>query len=182
MTTQRLIDAARALVADGKGILAMDESHPTCNKRFAKLGLPQTAEARRAYRQMLVTTSGLGEAISGAILYDETLHQKTPDGKPLANVLTDAGIILGFKVDAGAKEMAGHPGEKITRYAALCQEAGLVPIVEPEVLMDGDHTLARCLKVADEALRTVFIHLLRSRCNRAACRGEYSAAMESRPV
>ena len=189
-----ITDTAKALVADDKGLLAMDESNPTCNKRFAKLGIPQTVEARRAYREMIVTTPGLGECISGAILYDETIRQQKKDGTPFLKVLTDAGIIPGIKVDTGAKDMAAHPGEKITegldglrdrleeyfqmgarfakwraviaigdgipsrscieanahalaRYAALCQEAGLVPVVEPEVLMDGEHTLERCREV-----------------------------------
>jgi fructose-bisphosphate aldolase class I len=184
----------------------MDESNPTCNKRFAKLGIPQTEEARRAYRELIVTTPGLGECISGAILYDETIRQQKKDGTPFVKVLTDAGIIPGIKVDTGAKDMAGHPGEKITegldglrdrlaeysqmgarfakwraviavgdgipsrgcieanaqalaRYAALCQEAGLVPVVEPEVLMDGEHTLERCCEVTEEVLRTVFNHV-----------------------
>ena len=206
MNAQNLMDTARALVAGDKGLLAMDESHPTCNKRFAKLGIPETEEARRAYRELIVTTAGLGESISGAILYDETIRQQKKDGTPFLKVLTDAGIIPGIKVDTGAKEMAGHPGEKITegldglrdrlkeyfqmgarfakwraviaigddipsrscieanahalaRYAALCQEAGLVPVVEPEVLMDGDHTLERCRAVTEEVLRTVFIQL-----------------------
>ena len=206
MNAQLLIDTARAMVADDKGLLAMDESHPTCNKRFAKLGIPQTEEARRAYRELIITTPGLHESISGAILFDETIRQHKNDGTPFIQVITDAGIIPGIKVDAGAKNMAGHPGEKITegldglrdrlkeyfqmgarfakwravitvgddlpsrsgleanahalaRYAALCQEAGLVPIVEPEVLMDGEHTLERCLKVTEEALRNVFIQL-----------------------
>ena len=206
MMTQQLTDTAKALVADDKGLLAMDESHPTCNKRFAKLGIPQTVEARRAYRELIVTTPGLGESISGAILYDETIRQQKRDGTPFLKVLTDAGIIPGIKVDAGAKDLAAHPGEKITegldglrdrlkeyfqmgarfakwravivigdgipsrscieanahalaRYAALCQEAGLVPVVEPEVLMDGDHTLERCRAATEEVLRTVFIQL-----------------------
>jgi len=206
MNTQELVDTANALVADCKGLLAMDESNPTCNKRFAKLGIPQTVDARRAYRELIVTTSGLGEYISGAILYDETIRQQKKDGTPFVRVLTDAGIIPGIKVDAGAKDMAGHSGEKVTegldglrerlteyfqmgarfakwraviaignrlpsrgcieanahalaRYAALCQEAGLVPIVEPEVLMDGEHTLQRCLEVTEEVLRTVFHQL-----------------------
>jgi len=215
MNTQLLIDTARARVADDKGLLAMDESNPTCNKRFAKLGIPQTEEARRAYRELIVTTPGLGESISGAILYDETIRQQTKDGTSFLKVLGDAGIIPGIKVDTGAKDLAGHPGEKITegldglrdrlkeyfqmgarfakwravitigdgipsrsgleanahalaRYAALCQEAGLVPVVEPEVLMDGDHTLERCLKVTEEALRNVFIQL---NCQRVLLEG-----------
>ena len=206
MNTQKLIDTARTLVAGGKGLLAMDESNPTCNKRFAKLGIPQTVEARRAYRELIVTTPGLGDSISGAILYDETIRQQKKDGTPFVNVLIDAGIIPGIKVDAGAKDLAGHPGEKITegldglrdrlteysqmgarfakwraviiigdgipsrgcieanaqalaRYAALCQEAGLAPIVEPEVLMDGGHPLERCAEVTEEVLRTVFHQL-----------------------
>ncbi len=203
MNTQALVDTAQALVAGDKGLLAMDESNPTCNKRFAALGIAQTAEARRAYREWIVRTPGLGESISGAILYDETLRQQTSDGTPFVKAVLAAGIIPGIKVDAGAKAMAAHPGEQITegldglrdrlaeyaqmgvrfakwravivvdeilpsrscilanahalaRYAALCQEAGLVPIVEPEVLMDGDHTLARCSAVTEQVLRTVF--------------------------
>jgi fructose-bisphosphate aldolase class I len=198
------------MVADDKGLLAMDESNPTCNKRFAKWGIPQTEETRRAYRELIVTTPGLGESISGAILYDETIRQKTEDGTSFVKALTDAGIIPGIKVDTGAKDMAGHPGEKITegldglrerlaeysqmgarfakwravialgdgipsrgcieanaqalaRYAALCQEAGLVPVVEPEVLMDGAHTLERCREVTEEVLRTVFSQLYSQR-------------------
>lgn len=210
MNTQQLIDTARTLVADDKGLLAMDESTPTCHKRFEKLGIPQTEEYRRAYRELIVTTPGLNECISGAILYDETIRQQKKDGTPFIKVISDAGIVPGIKVDAGAKELAGHPGEKITegldglrarlaeyvqmgarfakwravitigdgvpsrgcfeanahalaRYAALCQEAGLVPIVEPEVLMDGTHTLERCSEVTEEALRTVFNQLYRQR-------------------
>ena len=210
MNAQELIDTAKALVAGDKGLLAMDESNPTCNKRFAKLGIPQTEEARRAYRELIVTTPGLGECISGAILYDETIRQQKKDGTPFVKVITDAGIIPGIKVDTGAKDMAGHPGEKITegldglrdrlaeysqmgarfakwraviavgdgipsrgcieanaqalaRYAALCQEAGLVPVVEPEVLMDGEHTLERCCEVTEEVLRTVFNQLYTQR-------------------
>jgi len=203
MNTQLLMDTTRALVADDKGLLAMDESNPTCNNRFARLGIPQTVEARRDYRELIVTTPGLGESIGGAILYDETIRQQKKDGTSFVKVLTDAGIIPGIKVDTGAKEMAGHAGEKITegldglrdrlgeyyelgarfakwraviamghgipsrgcietnaqalaRYAALCQEAGLVPVVEPEVLMDGDHTLERCRWLTEEVLREVF--------------------------
>ncbi|HUX25497.1 MAG TPA: class I fructose-bisphosphate aldolase [Burkholderiales bacterium] len=206
MNTQMLMDTARSMVAADKGLLAMDESNPTCNSRFAKLGIPQTVEARRAYREMIVTTPDLGECISGAILYDETMRQQKKDGTPFVKALIDAGIIPGIKVDAGATDLAAHPGEKITegldglrerlkayfamgarfakwravigvgagipsrgcieanahalaRYAALCQEAGLVPIVEPEVLMDGEHTLARCREATEEALRTVFEQL-----------------------
>jgi fructose-bisphosphate aldolase, class I len=206
MNTHELISTANSMVANYKGLLAMDESLPTANKRFAKMGIPQTEEMRRAYRELLVTTPGLDEFISGAILFDETIRQETKDGRPFIKVLTDAGIIPGIKVDTGAKEMAGHPGEKISegldglrerldeyyqmgarfakwravitigdgipshacleanahalaRYAALCQEAGLVPIVEPEVLMDGGHSLEQCFEVTEEVLRTVFDQL-----------------------
>ena len=114
MNAQGLIDTAKTLVAGGKGLLAMDESNPTCNKRFAKLEIPQTEAARRAYRELIATTPALGECISGAILYDETIRQQTKDGTPFVQVLTDAGIVPGIKVDTGAKDMAGHPGEKIT--------------------------------------------------------------------
>jgi fructose-bisphosphate aldolase class I len=206
MNIQNLIDTATALVAHDKGLLAMDESNPTCDKRFAKQGIPQTVEARRAYRELIVTTPRLSDCISGAILYDETIRQRKKDGTPFVKVIADAGIIPGIKVDIGAKDMAGHPGEKITegldglrdrfkeyfqmgarfakwraviaigagipsrgcmeanaqalaRYATLCQEAGLVPVVEPEVLMEGDHTLERCRELTEEVLRTVFSHL-----------------------
>jgi fructose-bisphosphate aldolase class I len=215
MNPQSLIDTARQLFADHKGLLAMDESDPTCNKRFAKLGIPQTVDARRAYRELIITTPGLGESISGVILYDETIRQQKKDGTPFLKILADVGIIPGIKVDTGAKDLAAHPGEKITegldglrdrlkeyfqmgarfakwravitigdglpsrsgleanahalaRYAALCQEAGLVPIVEPEVLMDGDHTLEICRKVTEEVLRNVFIQL---NCQRVLLEG-----------
>jgi fructose-bisphosphate aldolase class I len=114
MNSEDIIDAARMLVANDKGLLAMDESNPTCNKRFAALGIPQTEETRRAYRELIITTPGLGEFISGAILYDETIHQQKKDGTPFIKAISDAGIIPGIKVDIGAKDMAGHPGEKIT--------------------------------------------------------------------
>ena len=206
MKMQQLIATAQALLAGDKGLLAMDESNPTCNQRFATLGIPQTVEMRRAWRELIVTTPGLGESISGAILFDETIRQQTRDGTPFADALAGAGIVPGIKVDAGAKDLAGHAGEKITegldglrerlveyfdmgarfakwraviaigdgtpsractlanahalaRYAALCQEAGLVPIVEPEVLMDGAHTLERCEEVTEEVLRMVFREL-----------------------
>ena len=210
MNTQQLMDTAKALVADDKGLLAMDESNPTCNKRFARLGIPQTEEARRAYRELIVTTPGLGKSISGVILYDETIRQKKEDGTPFLKVITDAGIIPGIKVDTGAKALAGHHGEKVTegldglrgrlaeysqmgarfakwraviavgdgipsggcieanahalaRYAALCQEAGVVPVVEPEVLMDGEHTLERCREVTEQVLRMGFNQLYTQR-------------------
>jgi len=114
MNMQELMNIAGKLAADDKGLLAIDESNPTCNKRFAKLGIPQTEEARRAYRELILTTPGLGESISGVILYDETIRQKKKDGTPFIKVITDAGIIPGIKVDTGTKDMAGHPGEKIT--------------------------------------------------------------------
>ena len=111
MNTQQLKDTVQALFVDGKGLLAMDESNPTCNKRFLALGIPLTVEARRAYRELIVTTPGLGEFIGGAILYDETIRQKKADGTPFVKVLIDAGIIPGIKVDTGARELAAHPGE-----------------------------------------------------------------------
>src|SRR5579862_1208609 len=114
MNAQQLIETARAMVGGDKGLLAMDESNPTCNKRFARVGIPQTEEARRAYRELIVTTPGLGESISGAILFDETLRQKTKDGRLFVDVLKEAGIIPGIKVDEGAKPLAGFPGEKVT--------------------------------------------------------------------
>ena len=114
MNTKELIKTARILFADDKGLLAMDESNPTCNKRFAALGITQNIETRRAYREMIVTTKGLSKCISGAILYDETIRQQTKDGTPIIKVITDAGIISGIKVDMGTKDLAGHKDEKIT--------------------------------------------------------------------
>jgi fructose-bisphosphate aldolase class I len=215
MNTQLLTDTANKIFADHKGLLAMDESNPTCNKRFAKLNIPQTVDTRRAYRELIVTTPNLGECISGVILYDETIRQQKKDGTPFLKILGDAGIIPGIKVDTGAKDLAAHPGEKITegldglrdrlkeyfqmgarfakwravltigegipsrscleanahalaRYAALCQEVGLVPIVEPEVLMGGDHSLEVCRKATEEVLRNVFIQL---NCQRVLLEG-----------
>lgn len=206
MNITDIITTAKALVADDKGILAMDESNPTCNKRFATLGIPQTEESRLAYREMIITTPGLSESINGVILYDETIRQHLKDGTPFIKAVINAGIIPGIKVDGGTKVMVDHPGQKITdgldglsdrlmkyyqmgarfakwraviaidniisvqacskanahalsHYARLCQEAGLVPIVESEVLMDGDHTLQRCFEVTEEVLRTVFNQL-----------------------
>ena len=206
MNNQKLIDICRKLTADDKGLLAMDESNPTCNKRFAKLGIPETEEARRAYRELIITTPGLGEYISGVILYDETIRQKKKDGTSFIKVLNDVGMIPGIKVDIGAKDMANHHGEKITegldglrdrlkeyyqmgarfakwraviaidngiptsacieanahalaRYASLCQEAGIVPIIEAEVLMDGDHTMESCREITKEVLHAVFNQL-----------------------
>ena len=210
MNTQVLESTAQAMVAHSKGLLAIDESTGTANKRFAKWGITQTAETRREYREMIVNTPGLSESISGAILYDETIRQRKDDGTPFAKALADVGIIPGIKVDTGAKDMAAFPGEKITegldglrarlaeyvkmgarfakwravisigdgiptlscieanaqalaRYAALCQEAELVPIVEPEVLMDGDHTLQTSAEITEEVLRTVFHELYAQR-------------------
>jgi fructose-bisphosphate aldolase class I len=206
MNAQTLIDTAQALVAGDKGLLAMDESNATCNKRFAALGIPQTPDARRDWRELIVTAPGLGACISGAILFDETLRQQTKTGTPFAKALADVGIIPGIKVDTGAKPLAGHSGETVTegldglrerlaeyagmgarfakwrgvitpgaglpsracievnahalaRYAALCQEAGIVPIVEPEVLMEGDHSLTRCKEITEEVLDVVFAQL-----------------------
>jgi fructose-bisphosphate aldolase, class I len=203
---QALTDIAHAMLVESKGLLAMDESTGTCNRRFASLNIPQTAEARRDWRELLVTTSGLEECISGAILFDETFRQKLCDGRSFVKALEDANIIPGIKVDIGATDLAGHAGEKVTegldglrgrlreyadmgarfakwravivigeglpgrvgidvnahalaRYAALCQEVGLVPIIEPEVLMDGTHDLGRCLEVSEEVQRSVFRQL-----------------------
>jgi fructose-bisphosphate aldolase class I len=187
----------------GKGLLAMDESTSTCNKRFAAVGIPQTVAARRAWRELLVTAPELGASVSGAILFDETIRQSDRHGTRFVDRLTAAGVIPGIKVDLGAKDLALHPGEKVTegldglrdrlreyrllgarfakwraiigiaeglpslaciaanaqslaRYAAACQEVGLVPIVEPEVLMDGPHTMQRCGEVTHAVLRAVF--------------------------
>lgn len=206
MNIQELKNTAQMLVDASKGILAMDESTGTIDKRFAALGIPQTENARRAYRDLIISTPGLGDSISGVILFDETIHQDMENGTPFIKAITDAGIISGIKVDAGATSLAGHPGELVTegldrlhdrlheyfksgirfakwravitigngipstgcidanahalaRYAALCQETGLVPIVEPEVLMDGDHTLEECNKVTEKVLRSLFNHL-----------------------
>ena len=206
MNPEQLKSIAQGVFKGDKGLLAMDESNPTCNKRFAALGIPQTVEARRAYRELIVATPKLGHYIGGAILYDETIRQQKTDGTPFIKALVDAGIVPGIKVDAGATDLAGHAGEKVTegldglrdrlgesaamgarfakwraviaigdvipsggcidanahalaRYAALCQEAGLVPIVEPEVLMDGDHTIDRCAEVTEEVLNAVFLQL-----------------------
>ena len=210
MTTRDLESVARSLVPPGKGILAADESSPTIEKRFKSIGVPSTEENRRAYREILFTTPGISEFISGVILYDETIRQKAGDGIPFPEVLSRQGIVPGIKVDAGAKALAGFPGETVTegldglrgrlaeygklgarfakwraviaigdgiptayglkanahalaRYAALCQEAGLVPIVEPEVLMDGPHAIERCEEVTTAALSLVFAELLRHR-------------------
>jgi fructose-bisphosphate aldolase, class I len=198
-----LASIAAGLVADGKGILAADESVATLTRRFDKFGIPSTEQSRRAYREMLFTTRGVAEFVSGAILYDETIRQKSSGGTPLAQVLSSQGIVPGIKVDTGAEPLAGFPEETVTegldklrdrlaeyhgmgarfakwraviritptlpsqacvsanahalaRYAALCQERQLVPIVEPEVLMNGDHTIERCEEITGRVLNTVF--------------------------
>jgi fructose-bisphosphate aldolase, class I len=201
--THDLASTAAALVAEGKGILAADETVPTLTKRFDARGIQSTEETRRTYREMLFTCTGAAEFISGVIMYDETIRQKGSDGKPFAEILASQGILPGIKVDTGAKPLAGSPGERITegldglrdrlleyrsmgarfakwraviritealpsvacvsanahalgRYAALCQEQHLVPIVEPEVLMDGSHTIERCEEVTGAVLHAVF--------------------------
>ena len=198
-----LAKIAQAMVSRGRGILAADESSGTIEKRFKSIATDSTEESRRAYRDMLFCTRGLGEYISGVILYDETLRQKSADGTPFPALLEKNGIIPGIKVDTGAKDMALCPGEQVTegldglvkrcteyvklgarfakwravinigagipsqacisanahalaRYAAICQATGLVPIVEPEVLMDGDHDIDRCEQVTEWTLNTVF--------------------------
>ena len=210
MNVAELNATAGALVPEGKGILAADESHPSIARRFAAVGIENTAENRRIYRQMLFTTKVVAEFISGVILYDETIRQPADDGTPLGQVLSRQGILPGIKVDKGTRPLAGAAGELITegldglrerlaeyrdlgarfakwravitigqglptpscldanahalaRYAALCQEAGLVPIVEPEVLMDGDHTIERCEAVTKTTLDAVFHELDRQR-------------------
>src|SRR6056297_3216151 len=203
---EQLVEIAQALVAPGKGILAIDESMGTIKKRFDAVGIENTEENRLAYRSMMLTADGLGEHISGAILFDETLRQSTADGKRLVDVMNEAGVLPGIKVDKGAKALAGFEGEKVTegldglrerlaeyvelgarfckwravitigddipsrtciesnthalaRYAALCQEAGLVPIVEPEVLMNGTHSLDTCFDVTEATLKALFSQL-----------------------
>ncbi|MGD8379323.1 MAG: fructose-bisphosphate aldolase class I [Gammaproteobacteria bacterium] len=206
MNLQELNRIARAMVAEGKGILAADESTGTITKRFKSVNVESTEDNRRAYRDMLFTTPGMEEFVSGVIMYDETLRQKSADGTPFPELLAAKGVIPGIKVDTGAKALAGHEGEKVTegldglrerlaeyhelgarfakwravitigegmpsatclhanahalaRYAALCQEAGIVPIVEPEVLMDGDHSIERCEEVTNATLQEVFDQL-----------------------
>jgi len=206
MTGIDLAATAAAIVAPGKGILAADESTGTIKRRFDSIGVASTEENRRAYRQLLLTAKGAAENIGGVILFDETLRQKTDDGTPFPKVLLDQGIAPGIKVDTGAKDLAGAPGEKVTegldglrerlkeyiglgakfakwravitigdgipsaycieanahalaRYAALCQETGLVPIVEPEVLMDGDHDIERCRAATEATLQCTYEQL-----------------------
>ena len=203
MSIEQLADIARAMVAPGKGIIAIDESNATIAKRFEGVGIANSEEQRRAYRELLLTTPNLNQHISGAILFDETLRQSTRAGVPFAQLMMDNGIIPGIKVDRGTHALAGFPGEVITegldglrdrlkeyaqlgarfakwravinigedipsgtcieanshalaRYAALCQECGLVPMVEPEVLMDGDHDIETCYEVTEVTLRSLF--------------------------
>jgi len=206
MDTAKLKETAAQLVANHKGLLAMDESTATANKRFSEAGIAQTQAMREAYRHLIITTPGLGDSISGAILYDETIRQKTPEGASFVALVEKAGILPGIKLDLGAKSIPFFPGEKITegldglreriaeyvamgarfakwravitigdgiptstsielnaqvlaRYAALCQEGGLVPVVEPEVLMDGTHSLERCFEVTERTHHAVFDQL-----------------------
>jgi fructose-bisphosphate aldolase class I len=203
MNLNGLNAVAKAMVADGRGILAADESSPTIKKRFDSIDVESTEENRRRYREMLFTTPGLADYIGGVILFDETIRQSTSDGVPFAKYLNDLGMVAGIKVDNGAKPLAAFPGETVTegldglrgrlqeyrqfgarfskwravitigegiptdfcleanahalaRYAALCQEADIVPIVEPEVLMDGGHSIGRCEEVTAKTLRLVF--------------------------
>jgi len=206
MSIQELEKTARAMVAEGKGILAIDESFPTIKKRFDSINIESTEESRRTYRDLLITNPGGNDYISGMILFDETIRQKAADGTPFPEAMIKQGIMPGIKVDTGAKDLAGHPGEKVTegldglrdrlaeykelgakfakwravitigdgipstgcieanahalaRYAALCQETGIVPMVEPEVLMDADNTIERCYEVTETTLKTVFHEL-----------------------
>jgi len=210
MNPSELARIAGAMVAKGKGILAADESTGTIKKRFDSIRLDSTEEHRRSYRELLFTAPGAAECVSGVILYDETIRQKTKDGTPFPQYLSRQGIIPGIKVDSGAKPLAGFPGETITegldglrerlieyrslgarfakwravidigegiptsfaiaanaqalaRYAALCQENDIVPIVEPEVLMDGAHSIDRCAEVTERVLQTVFGQLFEQR-------------------
>ena len=203
MSIEQLAETARAMVAPGKGIIAIDESASTCQKRFDGVGIDCTEENRRAYRELLLTTPKANEYLAGAILFDETLRQSTRDGVPFAKYMADNGMIPGIKVDKGTHPLAGFPGEVVTegldglrerlkeyyklgarfakwravttigedmpsgscieanshalaRYAALCQEQGLVPMVEPEVLMDGDHDIETCYEVTEVTLRSLF--------------------------
>jgi fructose-bisphosphate aldolase, class I len=203
MNINQLTQTINEIFSNDRGLLAMDESTPTADKRFAALGIPQTVEARRRYRELIVTAPGLGSSIGGAILVDETIRQSSKDGVPFVKILQDAGIVPGIKVDAGAHDLALHPGEKYTDgldglrdrlkeyvdlgarfckwravitigdsipsaacveanvsalalYASLCQEQGLVPIVEPEVLMDGSHTMGECQKVTEKVQHALF--------------------------
>lgn len=208
MEAQILKNTIEQLFANGKGILAMDESIPTCNKRFEAAGISQTEEMRRKYRELIINTPGLNKSIGGAILCDETIRQLTDNGVPMANALVNNGIIPGIKVDMGVTFMAGFPTEKVTEgldglrerlaeyklmgarfakwravitigdgipsvacieanthaltlYAALCQEVDIVPIIEPEVLMDGYHSIQQCYDVTELVLNDLFYHLFK---------------------
>ncbi len=210
MKADRLADTAQAMVARGKGILAIDESSGTIKKRFDSIQVECTEASRRDYRDLLITAPRIGSYITGFILFDETIRQATEKGEPFPKVLEKAGVMPGIKVDKGAKDLAGHRGEKVTegldglrerlaeyrklgarfakwrsvitigsgipsrgclmanahglaRYAALCQEAGLVPMVEPEVLLDGRHSIERCHEVTEATLRLVFSELYEQR-------------------
>ena len=211
MNVENLEAIARAMVAEGKGILAVDETNPTCTRRFAEFGIESTEDSRRAYREMLFTAPGVGDYISGAIIFDETIRQSTADGRPFVDLLNALGMMPGIKVDTGPRPLAKAPGETVTegldrlrerldeyremgarftkwravirigpgtpsrycieanahalgRYAALAQEAGLVPIVEPEVLMNGEHDIYRCQEVTEEVLYSVFGQLTSQQC------------------
>ncbi|AVP98334.1 fructose-bisphosphate aldolase class I [Ahniella affigens] len=206
MSIEQLEEIALAMVAEGKGIIAIDESNSTIKKRFDAVGIECTEETRRAYRELLLTTPNLSDHISGAILFDETIRQSTKSGVPFTKVMLDNGILPGIKVDKGPQPLAGYPGEVVTegldglrdrlneyarlgakfakwraviaigddmpsstcidanchalaRYAALCQEAGIVPMVEPEVLMDGSHDIDTCFDVTEATLRALFATL-----------------------
>jgi fructose-bisphosphate aldolase, class I len=208
MAAHELEAIARSIVADHKGILAADESTGTITKRFDSINVESTEENRRAYRNLLFTTAGFEDYVGGVILYDETIRQSADDGTPFAELLSSKGVVPGIKVDTGAQDLAGHPGEKVTegldglrarlaeyyelgarfskwravitigdgiptdacihtnahalgRYAALSQEAGIVPIVEPEVLMDADNTIERCYEITARTLHVVFYELYR---------------------
>ena len=210
MSTKELEQTAKAMVARGKGILAIDESFPTIKNRFDGINTESTEASRRSYRDLLITNPGGNEYISGMILFDETIRQSTADGTPFTEAMIKQGIIPGIKVDTGAKDLAGHPNEKVTegldglrerlaeykqlgakfakwravitigegipsmgcieanvhalsRYAALCQEAGIVPMVEPEVLMDGNHTIELCYDATEATLKALFNELYKQK-------------------
>ena len=208
MAANELRAIAQSIVADHKGVLAADESTGTIKKRFDSIGVESTEDKRRAYRNLLFTTPGFEEYVGGVIMYDETIRQASDEGTPFAELLASKGVVPGIKVDTGAQDLAGHPGEKVTegldglrarfaeyhalgarfskwravitigegiptdacvhtnahalaRYAALSQEAGIVPIVEPEVLMDAENTIERCFEVTARTLHVVFYELYR---------------------
>jgi fructose-bisphosphate aldolase class I len=210
MFERELAATAAAMVAPGKGILAIDESSGTIKKRFDTIGIESNVETRRAYRDLLITAEGLAQFVSGMILYDETIKQSGKSGTPFPEAMKKSGILTGIKVDAGSKPLAGAPGEQVTegldglrerlveykklgatfakwravinigdaipsqycidanvhalaRYAALCQEAGIVPIVEPEVIMDGAHSIERCFDVTQNTLQALFGELFKQR-------------------